>query len=170
MQVIALPGRNVQTDAWLRAILADSSVPSDGIVRYRHWDNAIDADADFEARRLAGLAPDLVIAKSFGTVVAATAFSSHRFRPQSAILIGTPFGALDAEDLIGLQRLAEGAKTLFIQQEEDPGGPASQLGASLRLPQANVVAVPGSDHLYQDVARVAAIIRDWMGRAGSPDR
>lgn len=162
MQLIALPGRNEQTDAWLRSLLTDSRLRSEGIVRYRHWDSAIDADADFEAQRLAGLSPDLVIAKSFGTVVAATAFRSHHFRPQRAILIGAPFSALDPGDLVNLRRLAEGAETLFIQQAEDPGGAASQLGGALRLSQANVVIVPGSDHAYKEVTVLADIIRDWI--------
>lgn len=165
MQVIALPGRNEQTEAWLRSVLAESGLPSDGIVRYRHWDGAVDADAEFEARRLSGLSPALVIAKSFGTVVTARALCSHHFRPQSAILIGTPFGAVDPSDLASLQHLAEGVETLFIQQAEEPGGPASALQASLRALQATVAAMAGNDHLYKEVGALATIIQSWMRRA-----
>ena len=161
MNVIALPGRNQHTESWLRSVLLEAALPVDGMLRYRHWDSAVDADADYEAKRIANLSPALVIAKSLGTVIAARAFFKARFRPHSAVLIGTPYSAIDPKDLVCLQQLAEGANTLFIQQTEDPGGTASQLAASLRLEKSNVVAVPGNDHLYTDIPALAAIIQDW---------
>lgn len=161
MHVIALPGRNPQTEVWLRSVLMESALPSDGIIRYRHWDSAVDADADIEAQRLDNLSPALVVAKSLGTVIAARAFCIHQFRPRAAILIGTPYSANNPEDLVCLQQLAEGVETLFIQQVEDPGGPASQLATSLRLSRSEVAAVPGNDHLYTDITVLAAIIQRW---------
>ena len=165
MQLVALPGRNRQTEEWLRAVLTESALPTNGIVRYRHWESAVDADADFEAQCLASRSPALVIAKSLGTVVAARAFCIHQFRPQSAILIGTPFSAFGPKDLASVQQLAQGVETLFIQQAEDPGGSASQLGDSLRLSKPNVASVPGNDHLYADIAALAAIIQKWKSKA-----
>jgi predicted alpha/beta-hydrolase family hydrolase len=108
-----------------------------------------------------------VIAKSFGTVVAARAFCEHHFRPQSAILIGTPFSAFDRKDLTSLQQLAEGVETLFIQQAEDPGGAASQIAASLGSSQTHVATVPGNDHHYTEVKALAAIIQEWGKRRHS---
>lgn len=74
MQVTALPGRRSETEAWLRSLLVAAELPDAGIVRYRHWDTNVEVSAPFEAARLANQAPQLVIAKSLGTVVAATAF------------------------------------------------------------------------------------------------
>ncbi|MFN7571136.1 MAG: hypothetical protein ACK5TK_06745 [Betaproteobacteria bacterium] len=149
----------------MRSVLAASALPTEGLVRYRHWDNAVDADVDFEAKRLADLSPPLAIAKSLGTVIAARAFCTHRFRPRSAILIGTPYGAGEPADLACLRQLAEGVETLFIQQTEDPGGAASRLAASLRLSQSEVTTVPGNDHVYADVQALAAVIREWQRKA-----
>ncbi|MFA6313994.1 MAG: hypothetical protein WCV99_18855 [Sterolibacterium sp.] len=165
MNVIALPGRNQQTESWLRSVLLEAELPVDGMLRYRHWDSAVDADVDFEAERLANQTPALVIAKSLGTVIAATAFCLHQFRPQGVILIGTPYGALTPEVLVRIRQLALGAETLFIQQTEDPGGPASQIATTLQLSRSEVVSVPGDDHLYTDIAALAVIIKRWKNKA-----
>lgn len=51
---------------------------------------------------------------------------------------------------------------LCIQQVGDPGGPASRLASALQVPQGAVLAVPGDDHLYQDIASISALIRSWV--------
>jgi hypothetical protein len=170
MRTIALPGRHPQTEAWLRSLLRAAGLPVDELIRYRHWSSAVEASAAAEAERLADAAPSLVVAKSFGTVVAATAFDRHNFRPAGAVLIGTPYEAIAAEDLELLRRLARGLPTLFIQQSDDPGGPASRLATTLDVPDGAVAEVPGDDHLYQDVASVSLLIRTWITGLGDRDR
>lgn len=166
MQVIALPGRNPKTRSWFRAVLTEAALPVDGIVEYRHWHTEVEADVDVEAKRLHQQQPTLVLAKSLGTVIAAKAYCHHQFRPRAAILIGTPFGARDSDDLTCLQQFANGVETLFIQQTEDPGGAASALAAALQLLQGEVVTVLGNDHLYSDVAAISAIIRRRIDGCG----
>jgi predicted alpha/beta-hydrolase family hydrolase len=161
MQVIGLPGRHAETEPWLRSVLLAAKLPAEDIARYRHWEAGVEASVSFEARRLEGLVPSLVVAKSFGTRIAAAAFVGHRFRPQAAVLIGTPYLAIEADDLALLRHLANGVPTLFIQQVEDPGGSSAKLASSLQLLRAEVVAVPGSDHLYSDTAELATIISRW---------
>lgn len=165
MQVIALPGRHRTTEAWMRTVLGGAMLATNGIAHYRHWDAAVEADAEWESRRLLDATPDLVVAKSLGTVIASRAFVHHRFRPRNAVLIGTPFDALGPGELAVMRQFASGVETLFIQQDEDPGGPASQLATALGVARGAVVAVPGSDHLYTDTAALAAIIRRWAQRS-----
>ena len=90
MHVTALPGRRSETEAWLRSVLVAAGFPEAVVTRYRHWDTEVEANVAFEAARLANQSPPLVIAKSLGTVIAATAFCLHKFRPTGAVLIGTP--------------------------------------------------------------------------------
>lgn len=161
MHVTALPGRRSETGVWLRSFLVAAGLPEAGVVRYRHWDTDFEASVPFEAARLANQSPQLVIAKSLGTVIAATAFCLHEFRPAAAVLLGTPYAALGSGDLHFLQLFAAGVETLFIQQSEDPGGSAGQLPAALRLARGEVAAVPGNDHLYSDTTALAAILRRW---------
>ena len=161
MQVTALPGRRSETEAWLRSLLVAAELPDAGIVRYRHWDTNVEVSVPFEAARLTSRAPQLVIAKSLGTVVAATAFCLHQFRPTAAVLIGTPYQDLASRDLFLLQRFANGVETLFIQQVEDPGGSAARLPAALQLVRGEVAAIPGDDHLYSDTPALVAVLQRW---------
>jgi hypothetical protein len=161
MQVVALAGRNAQTESWLRSVLAAAALSDARVLKYRHWTSDAEADVGFEASLLANLSPDLVVAKSFGTAVAATAYRSATFRPKAAVFIGTPFLAAGEEGLSDLIEFAQNIETLFIQQSEDPGGSASALTSALSLMRGTVKAVPGSDHLYQDVGLVASLIRSW---------
>ena len=166
MSVVALPGRRSETEPWLRALLDASGHPDARVVRYRHWDTAHEASVAVEAERLADAAPRIVVAKSFGTIVAATAYDAWRFRPAYGLFVGTPYAAIDDDALHLLRRFAAEVTTLFIQQAEDPGGAASALAATLRLRRGEVVEVPGSDHLYRDVDALAAIVRRWPGPSG----
>ena len=169
MQTIALPGRHPQTEAWLRSLLAAAGLPFDAVIRYRHWTSGVEANAAAEAERLADAAPSLLVAKSFGTVVAATAFDRNNFRPAAAVLIGTPYQAIPAADVRLLRRLARESPVLFIQQSDDPGGPASRLASTLEVVDSTVAAVPGDDHLYEDVTSIAGLIRTWITRPRSSD-
>jgi pimeloyl-ACP methyl ester carboxylesterase len=161
MQVVSLPGRHPETESWLRSVLLAANLPAEGITRYRHWDAEVEASMSFEAQRLDGLAPSLVVAKSFGTRIAAAAFLHHRFRPRAAVLIGTPYLAVEDEDLALLQQFVNAVGTLCIQQVDDPGGPSEKLAGALKIPSAEVVSVPGSDHMYSDTAALATIIERW---------
>lgn len=162
--VIGLPGRRSETEPWLRDLLRATGLPDSGVVRYRHWLADTEASVSFEAARLADQTPRLVVAKSLGTVIAATAFVRHGFRPAVAVLIGTPFGAVVAADLDFLRAFARGVETLFIQQAEDPGGAAGALHPALALERGQVVAVPGNDHLYSETSGLADTMRPWLAR------
>ena len=168
MQVVALPGRRIETEAWLKSLLAAAGIPKADLIRYRHWDSDAEASIAFEAKRLEGQSPNLVVAKSFGTIVAATAFCLHGFRPAAAVLIGTPYAAMDGSDLTFLQRFAAATETLFIQQAQDPGGPAAALHTALGVAAGTVESVPGDDHIYSDTTALAAIVqRRFAGRLNS---
>ena len=161
MHVIALPGRSSETEEWLRRLLVAGELPVRNIVQYRHWQSEVEASVTFEASRLEGQAPQLVVAKSMGTVIAATAFDLHEFRPHAAVLIGTPYSALPSAERRLLQKFAQAVSTLFIQQTADPGGSAAGLLAALQLTRGEVAAVPGDDHLYSDTPALGAILKQW---------
>jgi hypothetical protein len=162
MQVIALPGRRAETASWLCSLLEASGLGTEGVIRYTHWTDGNEASLATEARRLAGLNPDVVVAKSFGTNVAALAFDENQFRPGRVILIGTPYLAVSAHELTLLRRLARAIPVKFIQQAQDPGGPASQLALNLEVREDSVAAVPGNDHMYTDIRLLSAITREWL--------
>jgi hypothetical protein len=164
MQVVALPGRRSETEPWMHDLLLAAGWPDSGVVRYRRWNSDAEASVSFEAARLSDQAPQLIVAMSVGTVVAATAFGHHGFRPAAAVLIGTPFQAIAPEDLGLLQTFARGVETLFIQQTEDLGGSAAKLHNALQLTRGQVTAVPGNDHLYSDTSALVNALRPWAAQ------
>ncbi len=164
MLITALSGRRIETEVWLKSLLAAAKYPDAEVTRYRHWETDAEASVAFEAARLANQSPQLVIAKSLGTVVAATAFCLHEFNPTIAVLIGIPYVALESNEVQFLRRFAASIDTLFIQQAQDPGGSAALLAAALRITRGEVVVVPGNDHLYSDTTALASILGRWTKR------
>ena len=161
MRITALPGRRIETEAWLKGLLVAAKYPDAKVTRYRHWDTDEEASVAFEAERLSSQSPQLVIAKSLGTVIAATAYSLHQFRPAFAVLIGTPYDALKDDEFQFLRRFAASVHTLFIQQAQDPGGSADRLVVALKVNRSSVVEVPGNDHLYSDTNASVSLLDRW---------
>lgn len=163
MEVLGLPGRNPETEDWLRSLCARLGLVPTEVMRYRHWDQPVPADAGFEAHRLAGRGVELVIGKSLGTLVTALAHAAGSFRADSAILIGVPLRGLDELQLDAYRRLATAVPTLFVQQSLDFTGSHAELSNWARsLERATVVEVPGSDHAYADLDALAAVIGPWL--------
>jgi len=163
-QVLGLPGRNPETEAWLAGLLAALDAPDANGIHYAHWDDGGEPDVELEARRLARLKPQLVVAKSMGTLVASTAFDLHEFRPERAVLIGTPVGHLPASAVARLTALADATPTLFIQQQDDITGSFAEIDAVVSgCARGTTVSVPGSDHVYADVEQLASLIQRWRG-------
>jgi hypothetical protein len=145
----------------MKSLLVSAQYPDAEVTRYRHWESGTEASVVYEATRLAKQSPQLLIAKSLGTVIAATAFCLHEFRPAIAVLIGTPYTALESNEVQFLRHFAAHVDTMFIQQAQDPGGSAVLLATVLQVVRGEVVEVPGSDHLYSDTIALASILDRW---------
>jgi len=166
MKVIGLPGRNKETEEWLHRLLASLALGAAEVVRYRYWGGDTDPDIMHETEALRGRAVDLVVAKSMGTIVATTAYSSVSFQPTWAVLIGSPVAGSSPELQALYRGLAEEIPTLFIQQTSDFTGTFAQLKAIVEgCSNAHLVEVPGKDHLYADTAAIASVIAAWVGRS-----
>jgi predicted alpha/beta-hydrolase family hydrolase len=166
MEVIGLPGRNKETEDWLRHLLASLALGASEVVRYRHWGGNTDPNIMHETEALRGRAVDLVVAKSMGTIVAATACSSVSFQPARAVLIGSPIAGASPELRALYRSLAERIPTLFIQQTADFTGAFAELKSVVeRSSNAHLVEVPGKDHVYADTAALGSVIAAWVGRS-----
>ncbi len=165
MKILGLPGVKAATRPWLQQLLvalADSPT-SVSIQDYRHWPEDSGADLETEAIRLEGVAVDLVIAKSLGTLVATRAFAGADFRPSRAVLIGCPLARHGADGYEMLKRFAGALPTLFIQQSADFNGAFGELEAVVgALPGVRAVEVPGNDHVYGDIDELRQIIRQFL--------
>jgi len=167
MKILGLPGVNPVTLDWMRSLLAALSAPDDeiSIREYRHWREGVDADRGFEASRLEGLAADLVVAKSMGTLVAVEAWREFAFRPRRALLIGCPLRGHGRDGYAALKTFAGEVPSLFIQQTDDPvGGFAALAAAMAPVAGARLAEVAGDDHAYRDIDALAGIVAREFAR------
>ena len=168
MRLIALPGRNPETEAWMRALVAcldlshlDLNLEEAAVVCYRHWDDGGEPDVAFEAQRLELAVGDLVISKSLGTLVLLTAARSGCM-PVGGVFIGTPIRGYSESNVGDLKAFANSCATLFIQQTSDFTGTCAELEGVLGdVAFGSLVEVAGDDHVYADVDRLAEIIESW---------
>ena len=163
MNLIGLPGRNAETEAWMTGLLKGLSFSkgADSIAHYRHWDDASEPDLLHEASRLSISDADLVVAKSMGTLVLLTYYLQQN-PPFRAVFIGTPLKAYSNEKLNTLQAFANQIPSLFIQQNSDIAGSFAELEPVVGgCAEATLVQIPGEDHIYADTDQLATIIESW---------
>lgn len=133
---------------------------------YRFWgtEEVADPDPAPEAVIAAASGADLVIAKSFGTLVTMTAASRHGFKPARCVFIGTPLLRLQGAGLDLLTAHCARTPTLFIQQTADFNGAFDALSKVVAGTEHIACAeVPGDDHLYSDLPRLVEVIEEWWG-------
>lgn len=167
MNLIGLPGRNSETRAWLENLASSLKLGQRDVhvAHYRHWDTGAEPDVGFEAGMVQGSAADLVIAKSMGTMVILQAYALG-FTPAAAVMIGVPLSAYDDVQKSALRQFASEVPCLFIQQTADITASFTMVEDELEgINGATLAEVPGSDHMYMDIAALQRIIESWAAAA-----
>lgn len=165
MHVIALPGRNPQTESWMTQLVKTLEIGQDqtDIIHYKHWDEGGQPDVPYEVARLKDLTPDLVIAKSIGTMLCMRAYGTAGFRPFKTVFIGLPLRAFAPFQKQNLVNICRQVPTLCIQQTADANGSYAQVSALLAdVKLCNIVEVPGGDHAYSDLGELKRLIETWL--------
>ena len=163
MKLVALPGRNSETEAWMlkltdRLRLGQTATV---IAHYQHWDNTGEPDVLAEVDRIEVASDDLVIAKSLGTLVL-LAYASRHDALSGAVFIGTPLRGYPESTRTFLRQLLEETPILFIQQTADFSGSFAELNSLVGdVRQATMAEIAGEDHVYSDTEELAEIISGW---------
>ena len=163
MNLYGLPGRDQATEAWMTDLLKKLALGQGGwqLQSYRHWQSGLEPDVGFEAIRVAVSDTDMVVAKSLGTLVLLTAAAGN-VSPASAVLIGVPLVAYDAERRASLREFAAARPTLFIQQTGDVTGSYDELADVVRgISTVTLAEVAGEDHVYSDTDELKSLIENW---------
>jgi len=163
MNLLGLPGRNPGTFEWMGNLLGTLELgqQSTTVIRYDCWTSGGELDLAHETARARDADPDLVVAKSIGTIVAINAFASGATR--RFVMIGTPLRIYKDRDLDLLGRLADACSVRFIQQTDDRAGSMADLRTALSsLPSGWFLEVPGDDHAYSDIAALKWGIERWF--------
>ena len=164
MDIIGLAGNDPATEAWMQSLVDALPTASAGsfVVRYGHWDDGSRYDIAREAAKLKAIAPDLVLAKSLGVMIALDAHAHRGFEPARAVFMGTPLRLFGDVESDRLRAFVKGVPTLLIQQRDDRTGTYAALEARLSERLAvRMVEVPGHDHAYPREV-VMPIITRWL--------
>jgi hypothetical protein len=165
MFVIGLPGQSVGTEAWMRSLFGSLGIadPPARVQHYRHWDDHDVPDIDWEATRVRSETPELVLAKSLGTLITIRAYAEYGFRPLRAVLMGTPIRHYTDHQVEVLCDFVDHIPTLVIQQTADSKGPYAMLAGVLpELARSAMCEIPGENHYYApDVVR--PLFEGWYG-------
>ena len=168
MKILGLPGQNQSTFHWMQEILG--TIQTENLTTstqsYKFWDQPGSAlDEALEIGRASEFNPDLIVAKSLGTIITLLGISQGKVSPRYCVYIGIPVSSVD-ESVIEILSgdHATGIVSLFIQQSHDRTGGYSQLCDLLPVRRNfTTVEVPGEDHVYSDVLELGKIINGWFG-------
>jgi len=164
MKLLALPGKNKATYQWFSNLLKHINIDAatTAIQEYDCWlTSEEELNLAVESEKAKASKPDIIMAKSIGTIVALTAFAESA-KDKKFVFIGTPIHLYNAEWLNALKKLSFESDVLFIQQRFDRTASAEDLGSVLGQ-ACTVTEVPGSDHLYNDIGALSKAINSWCG-------
>jgi hypothetical protein len=171
VKLLGLPGRKSSTFRQMLDLTSRLRVGQDEAVvqAYGFWrpEEVADPNPGPEARIAADSGADLVVAKSFGTLVAMMAVRDHGFAPEACVFLGTPMRRSGAMASWLTDHLAR-VPTLLIQQTADYNGPFAEVASvAAGAPPATALEIPGDDHLYENLDAIVPLIEAWWAaRAG----
>lgn len=169
MRVLGLAGRKPSTLPQMQALFSALDLPETSIQPYGFWamGEVPDPDPVPEARKAGRSGAELVLAKSFGTLVAMLARRDHGLTARTWVFLATPIRRFEVQGWIPLlQAHCAASPTLFVQQTADFNGAYADLAKLVAPhPLCRVVEVPGGDHLYEDIAAIAPPVRAWLPAA-----
>lgn len=165
MKLLGLPGRKSSTFQQMLDLTSRLRIGQDEAVvqAYGFWgaEEHPDPDPVPEARIAAASGADLVVAKSFGTLVTMTAGRDHGFAPRACVFLGTPLRRAP-EIAARLASHLAAVPTLLIQQTADFNGAFAEVAAAAAgAPSAMALEIPGGDHLYEELEAIAPLIEAW---------
>jgi len=162
MKLLALPGKSQTTYQWFSTILnaIEIGATKSAIQKYECWlTTQEELNLAVESEKAKAWKPDIVMAKSLGTIVALAAFAENS-KNKKFVFIGTPIHIYNSEWLGILKKLILESDVLFIQQRFDRAGTAEDLRTVL-AETCTIKEVSGSDHLYNDIAALKKAIESW---------
>lgn len=166
MKTLILPGRSVTIKNWAIALQQAVQIKLSADVtlhEYRWWvDESIDVVPEAELERLSGVEPDTIIAKSLGTLLTAMAVQQQVIRPRQIVFLGVPVNGFLGDEPDMLRAMVRRTdRVLVIQQAQDMAGSFAQVEDIFGITGAELMMIPGDDHLYSDLETITTTIADW---------
>ena len=160
MNILLLPGAGAKNEKWIEEVSRAYEPYYDEVrvLHYLHWNNKdLDFDLEQELNRLAkkvvGLEPYVVFAKSAGCILACAAIAKELIHPKACLFAGLPLAIIQNHNLPIYRWLAESKCGItFMQNENDPLGIYEDVRYFVsKLPKKNtqIYKLPGDTHDYR---------------------
>ena len=161
---LIVPGLN-KINRELMAPLCQSLVLSWELLEYPWWHNQ---DSNFEVdiviHAIKSKCPELIIAKSIGTLLTSLTLRRGCPLPKAMVFIGIPKKAIDESEYQLIQKTVKesGIPILVIQQRDDHLGAFLEIREDFLAPNMTFEKIEGYDHLYDNHDRMVQIIDGWL--------
>ncbi|WCN08898.1 hypothetical protein [Marinomonas mediterranea] len=164
MQVrLLVPGLKAVNREWMKNL--SSSLDSSWLsIEYPWWNNdeaEINIEPVIDAMTEAN--PDIVIAKSIGTLFTSIALNRGLISPKYIVFLGVPKKAISEEEYGEILTAIgdEDSSFLIIQQTNDFLGSFAEICESVKVESLDLFEINGSDHLYDDFIKISEKINNW---------
>ena len=136
-----------------------------GTLEYPWWSD-LDANIDIEEviGSIAEEQPDLIVAKSIGTLFTTLAFTRGLIRPKAIVFLGIPLKSIESSEIDAIRALSEddGTHFLIVQQTDDILGSYSEVAELFSGRNVTLFEILGNDHMYDQFDILAHTIEDWL--------
>ena len=174
MNLILLPGNSRENRTWIDLVehQLGPSFSHTAVHYYDHWwTDESDAELDFDSEllKLAGTVQEfdkyVIFAKSAGVLLAMRGIFEGILEPSVCFFVGTAvnWGLSKGLD-INTWFANYDVPTLFIQKEQDPAIPYTELVSFLdsnNVTGYHAVSIAGNDHSYSDVDLLCQHIQEF---------
>ena len=160
---LIVPGLKSVNREWMGKILSTLS-PSWMSIEYPWWcsDDEIDIEPVIDA--IAEAKPDIVVAKSIGTLFTSIALNRSLISPKYIAFLGIPKEAISEEEYGEIIRAVanESSSFLLIQQTNDLLGSFAEIRENTKSEKLELFEIEEGDHLYDDYTRISGKINNWV--------
>ena len=169
MNALLLPGNSKHNKVWIHRVNeALSDIFTFTIVHhYAHWENGEDfIKYDYEISRVIDeckdIKPDIIFAKSIGSVLTIKGLAEKSFQPNYCILVGLPLTIILEENL-PIRDWLKGINIpiMIVQNNNDPFGAFTEINKyidSINNKNVSVVKLYGDTHDYNDIKKLKELV------------
>lgn len=165
---LIVPGQHVVNRDWAKSLAQQLRIECNSL-DYPWWHES-DGEINVEEikSRIAAIQPDIVIAKSIGTLLTSFALQDRLIAPRLLVIMGVPLKSISAEEVEIIRSVQDidDLSVLVIQQTSDCLGSYSDVAHLFGRSNVSLAEVPGDDHMYADFEEMARLIDHWLSEHG----
>ena len=159
---LIVPGLKAVNREWMGQL--SSALSSSWMsIEYPWWSNDDGIDMEPVIDSIAETKPDIVVAKSIGTLFTSIALNRSLISPKYIVFLGIPKKAISEEEYGEIIKAVANEKSSFllVQQTNDFLASFAEIRENMKSENHECFEIEGSDHAYDDYTQITGIINNW---------